>query len=164
MSAEKKNWAEARKTAASLENFFSHLGNAKQVFEDVLRAEKEYAAVLRLIAEAEKNAVASRERAEQAELDAMTVADTAAKEIEASEASVEVAQKAALEKQSANQKELDAENAEEVRGVSATVRELKEHVTVQTENRDNLVKEIEHLTETRDSLNEDLDKLRERIG
>lgn len=164
MSTEQKNWAEARKTAERLENFFSHLGSARQVFDSVLAAEKRLAELLQQIEQTTREFSTARRLAKQAEKDTKVAQAKADAEIAAHEASVEVAQKAALEKQSANQKELDAENAEEVRGVSATVRELKEHVTVQTENRDNLVKEIEHLTETRDSLNEDLDKLRERIG
>jgi len=159
-----ENWAEARRTAANLENLFSRLGSARQVFDDVLAAEKELATLLQLIVEAEQNAIASRGQATEAEANAQTVLRQAVVDIEAHEASVEVARQVALARQAADQEQLDVENEVEVEKVSATVRELNELIVVQTENRDNLYKEIEKLTAIRDVLNADLDVIRERIG
>ncbi len=159
-----KNWAEARKTAANLENFFSSLGSAKEVFDKVLDAERKYADVLGWIEQSHKELSVARGLEERAGKDAAAAITRSAAAIEVHEAGVEIARQTALNQQSANRERLAAEDAEEVRKVSEVVHQLEVTVSVQTENRDNLTKEIGQLTTMRDELVADLDAIKERIG
>ncbi len=159
-----KNWAEARKTAANLENFFSSLGSAREVFDKVLAADRELSTLLQRITQAEETVIAAESRVKRAVLDAIGVEEKAAREIATHEANVEVVRQTALNQQSANRERLAAEDAEEVRKVSEVVHQLEVTVSVQTENRDNLTKEIGQLTTMRDELVADLDAIKERIS
>lgn len=163
MSSE-SNWAAARKTAANLENFFSHLGSAREIFEEVIRAEDRLATLKSETKQAKIKRAEALGKAVEVEAQIRVAAGKATVDIEAHEARVEVARLAALEQQHANKEKLDAESAEEVRKVSATVRALSDQVAVQTENRDNLNKEIGQLTVTLDELRADLQVIKERIG